>query len=480
MTAYVLWGLSLARDADVEIRAGVLESAARWLARELVEKERYPDMQAWMLHALAVHRARGGETGDPKSSDWIEKAFRNLWAKRSELNVYGRALFALAAHELERAEEARLLLDNLIDGAELDESPDTSIVQVGGGASRDYVLRTVHWGEDGVFHRWSDGGVEATAFALRALVAIDPAHELVEPAANWLVQNRRGAQWSNTRDTSIVVLALNDYLRATGQLGQDVGFEVLVNGSVIASRELTGAELLSAPSVFPVDPELVVSGANDVRIRRTSGGGPLYFAAHARFFSQEEPIPARGSGMFVRREYFKLVGRPTLLEGFVYDRVPLRDGDSIESGQRIEVVLTAEAKNNLEYLVFEDLKPAGFEAVQVRSGEAMLARELKRSEAERSFGERGRDDTSRDAFDRELYEPGYTGRTRSVHQELRDRKVAIFVGKMADGFWELRYDLRAETPGEFHALPVVAHAMYVPEVRCNGTELRVAVVERPQ
>ena len=29
---------------------------------------------------------------------------------------------------------------------------------------------------------------------------------------NWLVKNRRGAQWSNTRDTAIALLALNDYL----------------------------------------------------------------------------------------------------------------------------------------------------------------------------------------------------------------------------------------------------------------------------
>ena len=37
MTAYVLWGLSLARDSGVEVREGVLENAARWLSRELVE-----------------------------------------------------------------------------------------------------------------------------------------------------------------------------------------------------------------------------------------------------------------------------------------------------------------------------------------------------------------------------------------------------------------------------------------------------------
>ena len=74
-------------------------------------------------------------------------------------------------------------------------------------------------------------------------------------------------------------------------------------------------------------------------------------------------------------------------------------------------------------------------------------------------------------------ESDFTGRTRWVHQELRDRKVALFLDKLPEGVWEIRYDLRAEVPGQFHALPVVGAAMYVPEIRCNGAETRVTVVE---
>ena len=74
-------------------------------------------------------------------------------------------------------------------------------------------------------------------------------------------------------------------------------------------------------------------------------------------------------------------------------------------------------------------------------------------------------------------ETDFTGRTRWVYQELRDRKVALFLDKLPEGVWEIRYDLRAEVPGEFHALPVTGYAMYVPEIRCNGSELRIKVEE---
>ena len=136
-----------------------------------------------------------------------------------------------------------------------DDKPDTSVVMQGAQQSSAAVIGTAHWGEDGVYWRWSDGGVEATAFALRALLAIDPQNKLIEPVSNWLIKNRRGAQWSNTRDTAIAVLAMNDYLRASGELSPDFEYELLVNGQSIATKKVSGAEVFSAPSQFAVDAE---------------------------------------------------------------------------------------------------------------------------------------------------------------------------------------------------------------------------------
>jgi len=60
---------------------------------------------------------------------------------------------------------------------------------------------------------------------------------------------------------------------------------------------------------------------------------------------------------------------------------------------------------------------------------------------------------------------------------LRDRKVAMFIDQLPEGIWQLSYEMRAEVPGAFHALPVLGHAMYVPEIRTNGDEVRVRVVD---
>ena len=167
--------------------------------------------------------------------------------------------------------------------------------------------------------------------------------------------------------------------------------------------------------------------------------------------------------------------------------MPLRDGDTVISGERVDVVVTIEAKNNYEYLLFEDLKPAGIEAVQVRSGEPLSARELKSSAVERKFvagatpassGNSPQAVLRNASFNTSESGARYTGRDSFVYQELRDRKVAMFIDKLPQGIWEIRYAFRAETPGTFHALPLMGQAMYVPEIRCNDDEQVIKVVDK--
>lgn len=470
MTAYVVWGLSLARDAGVEIRGGVVERGAQFLSLEIVKAESEPDLAAWELHALAA-------SGLGKGDDRAKVAFEKLWQARGALNAYSRALLCLAAKSLGRDAEAKTLAENLANGVAVDTNPDGSRIDASAGsASMEASMRTAHWGADGVWHRWSEGPVETTAFALRALLAVEPTAPLAEQAVNWLVQNRRGAQWSNTRDTSIAILALDDWLAKSGEVARDVEYELTVNGKAVGRRKIAASQMLTAPAEFAIAAADVKDGKNQIRLRKVAGEGPLYLAARASFFSLEEPVPARGSQIFVKRQYYKLVGRPTLLKGQVYERVPLEDGGTVASGERVEVVLTVESKNDFEYLLFEDLKPAGLEAVELRSGAPCFARELKSAEVEHRFGdgEKGGATLVADPLD----VARYTNRQRSAHEEFRDRKVAFFLDKLPQGVWEIRYDLRAEVPGRFHALPTLGEAMYVPEIHCNGAESRLTVLDR--
>ena len=360
-------------------------------------------------------------------------AYDDVWEHRERLTAYARALLALTPHRYGDTERAPSCVRNrkMVSNATAQSTRKRNRWPRRTGARRSASggAGTRAGGDDGVCAAWLvDDRAEA---------------RLIEPTMNWLVKNRRGAQWNNTRDTAVSLLALNDYLERSGELRGDVSYELTVNGRVVATKKLSAADVLRAPSRFSVNAAALKETTQEIRIRRTSGTAPLYFAAEARFVSLEEPVKAAGNEIYVRRDYYRLKPRLTLLKGVLYDKVPLRDGESIISGERLEVVVTVDAKNDYSYLLFEDLKPAGFEAVELQSGQPLWATQAK------------------------------TNATTYVYQELRDRKVAMFIDHIQQGVWEIRYTLRAETPGSFHALPLMGQAMYVPEVKANGDEVRV-------
>src|SRR5262249_40133984 len=110
-----------------------------------------------------------------------------------------------------------------------------------------------------------------------------------------------------------------------------------------------------------------------------------------------------------------------------------------KSGDLVEVELEIDSKNDYEYLLFEDMKAAGFEPASLRSG--------------------------------------YTSDGLGAYMELRDERVCFFVRWLARGKHSVSYRLRAEIPGKFSALPTRASAMYAPELKGNSDEIKLAIVD---
>jgi uncharacterized protein YfaS (alpha-2-macroglobulin family) len=109
----------------------------------------------------------------------------------------------------------------------------------------------------------------------------------------------------------------------------------------------------------------------------------------------------------------------------------------LKSGDLVEVELEIDSKNDYEYIIFEDMKAAGFEPVALRSG--------------------------------------YGGNGLGAYMELRDNRVAFFVRWLARGKHSVAYRLRAEIPGKFSALPARASAMYAPELKGNSDEMKIGI-----
>jgi hypothetical protein len=127
---------------------------------------------------------------------------------------------------------------------------------------------------------------------------------------------------------------------------------------------------------FIVGDEVLGDGSQPLAIT-VNGNGTLYYSAYLSYFSREEDLTGAGNEILVKRRHFRLT--PRLVERkeedrtwreLTYGREELRSGAALKSGDLIEVELVLDAKSDHEYVVFEDMTPAGCASVGVRSGDA--------------------------------------------------------------------------------------------------------------
>jgi hypothetical protein len=269
----------------------------------------------------------------------------------------------------------------------------------------------------------------------------------------YLLNNRRHATyWNSTRDTAICVEAFAEYLKASGEDNPDMTVEVWLDGKKQKEVRINRDNLFSFDNKLLLTGDQVTTGKHTVEIRR-KGTGPVYFNAYVTYFTLEDHITKAGLEVKVNRKYYKLTrvdekikvsgSKGQALDQAVekFERTELSNLAQVKSGDLVEIELEIDSKNDYEYLIFEDPKAAGFEPMKVQSG--------------------------------------YVPNSMGAYMELRDEKVAFFVRHLARGKHSISYRMRAETPGNFAALPTRAYAMYAPELKGNSDEIRIRVADRP-
>jgi uncharacterized protein YfaS (alpha-2-macroglobulin family) len=403
MTAYVVYALGLAKDAGVAVDGNMLTRGRAYLVGHLGEALDNPDTHAFAVYALA-------QSG-PVPKPVLDQAFE----RRTKLQPRGRALVALALLTA-KDPRARIAVENLDDVVKTAEARDDASV----GAAND---------------AWStSAAIEATAYTLMAMSRWSDGAKYVGPLTDFLVLRRNGGKWRTTRDTAFAVYALADIARREKASAQQGSFTVSINGKTVKQVKYAKGGVELAPLVF-ADADFQ-PGKNTVQVRR-DGGGTGYWAGTWDVFNQNDFIKGVGGDVKVVRTY-TLLGKPSAEQG----RAPTEYGMPVESGVRVRVDVAITANKAVEFVMLEDLKPAGFEAVQQRSGPEVC---------------------------------GYA----CAHAELRTDRVAMFLSEVPVGTTKLSYELRAETPGKFAALPARVEAMYAPEIQATADEMRFEVRDAP-
>ena len=429
-TAYVLWGLHEAQNADVPVPEEMVRRGRSALASLIpghlsrYEKHQWvSDTDAFFAYVMSL---------DGKKN---EKLNRYLFERRAKLTVYGKSLLALALWNLEKKDQANLVLRNAAQFLKEDPENQTAWIET---SNRGW------W-------YWYNSDIESNAFFLRALATIRPKDQRASKIVKWLLNNRQnGWYWRSTRDTAIVIASFAHYMRTQRFDKTDYDLEILLDGKVLKKVHIDARNLLTFDGELRLAGAELTGGEHTLTLRR-KGVGAVFFNAYLSYFTLEEDVKPAGLELKVHRQYYRLTrqdrkhrvhdqrGHATGMKELAYRKVPIASGDQVKSGDLILVELMLESKNDYTFLAFEDPKPAGAEPVALKSGT--------------TYGE------------------------AVANMELRDDRVVFFLRRMNQGKMKLEYRLRAEIPGTFHTMPTRGFGMYAPELRANSGELRFSITD---
>jgi alpha-2-macroglobulin len=447
MTATVVHGLQIAKQNDVALLPGVLERGVEWLKRHQEEQLQ------WLANVDAA--------GNPIDKNKRYKLFADnidalvymvlvdagvkndtmrdrLFRDRTKLAVYSLATYGLALQKQHEADKLAMVMRNIGQYVVQDNENQTAYLNL---------PQNSWW-------YWYGSEFEANAYYLKLLAATQPQNPIASRLVKYLVNNRKHATyWNSTRDTALVIEALADFIKASGEDKPDLTVEVWVDGQKRKETKINAENLFTFDNAYLLEGEALTPGRHTVEIRKT-GTGPLYWNGYLTNFTLEDTIRRAGLELKVNRRYYKLSpadkaievsgGRGQVVRQQVekYDRKEIPDLGTVTSGDLIEIELVVESKNDYEYILFEDMKAAGCAPVALVSG--------------------------------------YNGNELGAYIELRDNRVSLFVRNLARGRHSVSYRMRAETPGRFSALPTKASAMYAPELRGNSDELKLNIADNPK
>jgi alpha-2-macroglobulin len=259
MTAYVVTGLSQAREAGTDINQDALNKGVGWLQKNLSNPKLGPDLRSYIAYALAA----GGQQNPALVAQ--------LYDKRTNLSSYGLAFLGLAMEAAKDTRAAEI-------ATTLEQSGKQDDLQAWWPATRDPMLDFS-----------GDITPEATAYVVKFLSHERPNSPLLAKAAVWLMNHRNeGYWWASTKQTAMVIYGLTDYLKSTNELNPNLTATVYVNDQPVLTQKFDSSSAGSEASLT-LDESKLKPGTNQVRVTG-NGKGRVYYSARADYFTNEEKV----------------------------------------------------------------------------------------------------------------------------------------------------------------------------------------------
>ena len=97
-----------------------------------------------------------------------------------------------------------------------------------------------------------------TAMVIYTLAQLEPASTLLPDAVNYLMSNRQSTGfWNSSYESAWILLAMDEVMKGTGELGSNYAFSASLNGTQIASGQAGGGDPAQPGGDQPADQQPV-------------------------------------------------------------------------------------------------------------------------------------------------------------------------------------------------------------------------------
>ncbi len=355
----------------------------------------------------------------PYDSVWLSKPYvQNLMTLMTENlqkeKLTRQAEVALVLYRIGRVKEAKDIMETIRQQAVIDRE------------------KGMYWRKEysGYYYHWYEAPIERQALLIEAFTEISPREDELTMMKQWLLMQKEGNSWSNTKATAEAVYAL--LLGAPADLLRPAATVVTVGGEEITATEAARAEAGTGYLQRVWKSETMTPALADIAVR-TDGTHPTFGAAYWQYLEVPDKVEASGSGLSVRRTLYH---QPAVGDGKT--AAPVTDENPVRLGERITVKIVITSDRDLEYVQVKDPRAAAFEPVNIH---------------ERNGSQNG----------------------VWWVESPRDAANCFFFSRFPQGTIVLEYDVFAVQSGDFSAGATTVECMYAPEYRAQGDGARMAV-----
>jgi alpha-2-macroglobulin len=411
-SAYVVLGIIEAENAGYTVDEAVSGRGLNFLRTQVVFIQGLTDpqvinRQAFILYVLA-------RNGTPDVSSSVQ-----LYDQHQRMALYSRAFLAQTLYTIDSSDPRLSTL--------LSDFASQAVLSATGA----------HW-EEKAIDRWNwNTDTRTTAIILSTLSQLDSKNPLNANAVRWLMSSRVNGHWKGTQETAWTLMALTNWMVASGELNANYQYAVALNGEKLGDGTATPENLRKSLELQVDITKLLKDQANRLAFARDDGPGNLYYTAHLNVSLPVEQTRPLDRGVAVSRSYYTLDNLNSPI-------------DSAKVGDLLLARVTIVAPYALHYLMVDDPLPAGLEAVDQSLNTSPQSVEVPQQYSWQDIFWRG------------------WGWWYFSHVQKRDEKVILSTSYLPAGTYIYTYLVRAGTAGVFRVIPTTAQEFYFPEVYGRG------------